>query len=150
MADTNLTISATNVLPQPTYGRPIYDSSRRAGSTITAGTLVYLNASSVWAPTDTSAALSTGFGTTYGIAANGASVGQLLTVQTSGGIQLNTGDSSGIVIGAWYRASMNGTGGIADISGDAVDSGDFTGLVGYGVFEDIITMFRNSNGVAHA
>lgn len=148
MADTNLTISAANVLPQSSYGNVNYFSQYRAGSTITAGKLVYLNTSSQWAPTTTATAAGSGYGAIFGVAANGASLGQLLIVQIGGGIKLNTGGSSTIVVGEYYRASQNGTGGIASMSGYPVQTGAYTGIVGYGAATDIITMAEVSNGVA--
>jgi len=150
MADTNLVVSVANVLPQSTYGRPIYNNKNRAGSTITAGTLVYLNASTVWAATTTATAIGVGSGTIWGIAANGASSGQYLIVQTSGGIKLNTSGSSLIAVGEYYRASQLSAGGIASMSGFPVQTGAYTGIVGYGAATDIITMAEVSNGVAHA
>jgi len=110
-----------------------------AGGTITAGLAVRKNTSNqIVSASDDSAANAA----VYGIALNGASSGQRVSVQKSGNITMG----ATVAVGKVYVASTSG--GIAPV--DDIASAEFITVVGVGVTADIMKIGICQSGVAAA
>lgn len=110
MADLSITAANVVAVADKTYGI----LTGKAGATITAGQMVYLDSSAgTWKLADANAADSTASGSAgnIGVALNGAASGQPITVQVGG--NLNPGAS--LTAGVTYVLSAT-AGGIAPIA----------------------------------
>ena len=133
MAD--LTITAANVAA----GAGATTKQVTAGATITAGQLVYLdNSDGEHKLVDNDAS---GTSTVEGVALNGASDGQPLTILTEG--NLNPGAT--VAIGTIYGSSST-AGGIAPSADFA--TGDFVSIIGIATTASNIDVKINNSGVA--
>ena len=137
MAD--LTITAANVLQST--GSQVRTGT--AGATITAGQVVYVDASAAnvlkLSDTDASAAAANA----VGIALHGASSGQPLDYQVSGNITIG----ATVAVGEVYVGSGT-AGGIAPVADLA--TADYTTVIGVGITTAIIKMGILHGGVAKA
>ena len=121
---------------------------KTAGATITAGQVVYKATDGDYELADADVLASAGSVTdreSVGIALNGASAGQPLSVQISGTI--NPGATT--VVGDIYRVSAT-AGGIASDQVDVMASGDFKTILGVGMSTSAIKMGINVSGVVKA
>ncbi len=137
---TDLGITASQVLPD----NAAVKLSGLAGETITAGACVYLNSTSTtWKLFDTNdSANNTG---TPGIALNGASAGQPISVQMNGSPTL--GAAAAPVLGVVYVASAN-AGGIAPAAD--LTTGWRTTILGVGGASNTLVMSVINSGQVHA
>lgn len=130
MAD--LTITAANV--QPGSGAAIRNGT--AGATITAGQVVYLDEATTgeWllADADAASAVARGSGK-IGIALNGASDGQPISVQTDGDITIGATMTAGV---AYFLSPT--AGGIAPYAD--ILAGDFVTLVGVSTSTTVLSL----------
>lgn len=137
MADLSLT--AANVVP----GSGARITTGTAGATITAGQVVYLD------PADNRFKLadcdnaSAAVRAAFGIAVNGASAGQRISVQTAGELAMGAVLAAGVS----YYLSPN-AGGIAPIAD--IQSGDHTVLVGLARTTGILAVGIKASGAALA
>lgn len=133
-----LTQTAANVVPSTGAQK----AEVTAGGTITAGMPVYIDASDGKAK----AARANAAGTiaVAGIALNGASNGQPLTIQTGGAINLG----ATLAVGETYMVSDAAAGAIVPI-GD-LGSGDFPVHLGQATSASIMAMSIFTGGVAKA
>ncbi|MCU0466591.1 MAG: hypothetical protein MUF38_18745 [Anaerolineae bacterium] len=134
---TDLTITAANVIP----GSDASFITGVAGATITAGQAVYRDATTgrfLLADADAEASAKL-----EGIAVNGASTGQNITIQIGGEITIG----GTVVVGQVYVASAT-AGGIAPYA-DLL-SGDFVSIVGVGISATKIALRRNVSNIAKA
>lgn len=136
MAD--LSVTAANVVE----GADARKETGVAGATITAGQVVYKDASDAnkfkLCDVDSATAAAR---VPYGIALHGASAGQPLTVITAGNI--NPGATA--VVGKVYVASDT-AGGIMPV--DDLEAGDYTSIIGIGTTASNIKLGILSGGVA--
>lgn len=132
----DLSVTAGSVAP--VSGATI-DYTRKAGATLTAGQLVYLDTADVnKAKLADADAVATAL--CHGITLNGASSGQPVAILTSGGV--NPGAT--VVVGGRYHVSATAGG----ITADAVASGDFPTIVGIGTTSSNIKFAIIVGGVA--
>ena len=133
---TDVSITPANVVP----GANAVKERGTAGATITAGQAVYRhNTTKKYLLADTDSATAA-VRETRGIALNGASDGQPLTIQKGGLITIGGTVTPGV---AYY---LSGTaGGIAPIAD--VASGDYPGLIGMATTAAIINITLNYSGV---
>lgn len=111
-----------------------------AGATITAGQAVYKDTAGLFQLSKANGAAA--LRTVYGVALNGASNGQPLTVLKSG--NLNPGAT--VVVGTVYVSSGTTAGGIAPTTDLA--TGWYTSIIGIGTASGNILVQINNGGVA--
>lgn len=139
MAD--LSITAANVAAGAN-AQATATLQRLAGTTITAGQLVYAAANGTWL-------LATGAGTalqatTVGVALHGALAGQPLFVQTTGQIVIG----ATVVAGTLYYTSVNNPGGICAVGDFA--TGNYITPIGLGISTTVIQLQIQVTGITHA
>lgn len=134
MAD--LTLTASSVAPG---ANAVIDRRYNAGATITAGQVVYLDASNTWQLAD--ANLSQAAAAASGIALHGASAGQPLAVQTGGSITLG----SVLTVGVVYTLSAT-AGAIAPVSDGT--TGWYVTVLGIAISASVLAMQVQVSGVA--
>lgn len=118
------------------------DRTKTAGATLTAGMPVYIDAAdglAKIADNNVSAALAA----VYGIALNGASLGQPVTIQTSGDINLG----ATLAIGEIYALSATAGAIAPDLD---VVSTNFVTHLGTARTAALMQLHINATGVAHA
>lgn len=135
MAD--LTITAANVLA----GAGAAVSRSVAGATVTAGQAVYLDtADGKWKLADNNSATAA-VRAPGGIALNGASNGQPLSVLTSGPITIGAALTAGV---AYYLSDTPG--GICPVAD--LGSGEYPTVIGIATSTTVLNVQINSSGVA--
>jgi hypothetical protein len=140
MAD--LTVTAASVIA----GANASTRTGSAGTTITAGQLIYIDAAGLVQPAKADTVIHSGLvgGNIIGIALNGGSVNQPIQYQVSGNI--NPGAT--VAVGTIYIVSPTNAGGIAPI-GDAA-TGTFMSILGIGTSASNILLQPWVTGVNHA
>lgn len=140
----DIAITAANVVA----GSGATQISGTAGETITAGMVCYLKASDTrwWKAQADGTAAESGSGATYGIALNGASAGQPITIDSY--------DPNGITIGGTCAAGqvyvISATAGGIALESD-ITSGQYMTIVGIGISTTKIMTIQNAaSGIAHA
>lgn len=136
MAD--ITVTAGSVVKST---GAVVETAYLAGTTITAGQLVYLSTSNTWLLTDNDASATAAV--IDGVALNGAASGQPIVVQTSGDINLGATLTQGVVYG-----NSSTAGGIAPVSDHG--AGDYVGILGVAISTSILRMSRVNSGITHA
>lgn len=135
MAD--ISITAANVLAGTNSTR----KHGTSGATITAGQVVYLeDSSNTWKLADNNSATAA-VRTAQGIALNGASSGQPITVLTGGDITIGGTLTAGV---AYYLSDTPG--GICPVAD--VGSGEYTCLLGMATSTSVLSVAIKYSGVA--
>jgi hypothetical protein len=136
---TDISITAANVLA----GAGAVTQSGTAGAAITAGQLVYLDAT-----TNTiklcHASTSLATATCVGVALNGASTSQPVTYQTSGDITIG----GTLVTGSFYITSANNAGGLAPVAD--LSSGWYPIIFGISKSTTVLTIINRGASVLTA
>jgi hypothetical protein len=127
MAD--ISITAANVLPQNGAVR----TSSTAGATVTAGQVVYLEASTQTCKLCDVNSATAEARTPYGLALHGALTGQPLTVQTAGPVALGTVLTAGV---AYYASGT--AGGIRPAADNT--TGDYPALLGMSTSTSVLNI----------
>lgn len=136
---TDIVITAANVLP----GSDAKKKTGTAGATITAGQTVYLDSSDNKYKLFDADSATAAARTLAGVALNGASNGQPLTVQYEGNITIG----GTVVAGVTYVGSDT-PGGIMPTAD--VETGDYVTVLGIGINTTQIRMKLIASGVAAA
>lgn len=134
---TDLVVTAANVIA----GANALVERGLAGATITAGQVVYKEASTGKFKLADSNSVTAEVRQAYGIALNGASDGQPLAVQKSGDITIGATMTAGV---AYYLSDTPG--GICPVAD--VGAGEYVGLIGLAKSTTVMAMQLNYSGVA--
>lgn len=137
MAD--LSITATSVVTSGTSGNSFLDCT--AGATITAGVPCYLDStdSDKAKPCISSSLAASAI---RGVALHAATSGQPLRLQVSGNMVIGATVAKNTI----YNISANAGG----VTSDAIGSGAYGGIVGFGISTTVITLICRTTGVATA
>ena len=133
---TDLTITAASVVPG---GNARFDYGF-AGETITAGQPVYKAASGLWLKADSNSGTALARVAT-GLASNGASLNQPITVQKSGLVTIGATLTAGV---AYYLSDT--AGGICPVAD--VGSGEYSEIIGMATSATVLDLVFKASGVA--
>lgn len=136
MAD--IAVTATGVVK----GSDAVTTTKIALAAVTAGQVVYLSSTNQVAPHDANSGVAE-VRVAYGIALNGAAIGQPVVVQTAGDITMGATLGIGIV----YLASPT-PGGIMPSADAAI--GDMINIIGVGKTAAVMKMTLNATGIVKA